>query len=103
MQFREVPSAMLAPQQSLSISGFPDVLLARITLYLTLSAEDFLQMLTQKIDNLRASTADTPLPQCSCTEFKFESFQPILENELHRLIKSSNLKSSELDPLPHLF
>ena len=66
----------------------------------TFSAEDFLQMQMQKIDNLHASTADAPLPQCSCTKFKLENFQPITETELYRVIKSSNLKSSELDPLP---
>lgn len=45
----------------------------------TFSAEDFLQMLMQKIDNLCASTADAPPPQYSCTEFKFKSSNPFLK------------------------
>ena|SRR6218665_2907028 len=57
-------------------------------------------MLMQKIDNLRVSTANAPPAQYSCTEFKFENFRPILETELYRVIKLSNLKSRELDPLP---
>ena len=56
--------------------------------------------MTQKIDNLRATTADAPPPQYSHTENSFGGFRPILETELRQIIGSSNKKSCELDPLP---
>src|SRR6218665_315370 len=79
-------------------SSFPSVLgrTSRSPSHPIFSAEDFLQMLTQKIDNICVSTAGAPLQKYSCTESKFESFRPILETELYLVIKLSNLKSSEL-------
>ena len=64
------------------------------------SAQDFLQMLTDKIEGLRASTDGSSPPQYSTTEASFDGFRPIVESELRRVISSSNLKSCELDSLP---
>ena len=64
------------------------------------SAKDFLQMLTDKIEGLRASTDGSSPPQYSTTEASFDGFRPIAESELRRVISSSNLKSFELDSLP---
>ena len=57
-------------------------------------------MITQKIDNLRATTADAPPPHYSHTDNSFGGFRPILEMELRQIIGSSNKKSCKLDPLP---
>jgi hypothetical protein len=57
-------------------------------------------MLTKKLDDLRASTADSIPPSYTATESAFNDFRPILESELRHLLSTSNLKSCELDPLP---
>src|SRR5678816_3480631 len=57
-------------------------------------------MLTAKIDRLRASTADAPSPTFSSTSAVFDSFRPISESDLRLVLKSADLKSCELDPLP---
>src|SRR6218665_3854034 len=64
------------------------------------TADDFLKMTTDKIENLRAATAGAPSPEFSTTECKFDGFHPILDADLRRIISSSNQKSCELDPLP---
>ena len=64
------------------------------------SADDFLLMLTTKLDGLRNSTAGSPPPSYTSTESVFKDFRPILESELRHLLSTSNLKSCELDPLP---
>src|ERR1043165_9050796 len=64
------------------------------------SANEFLKMLTDKMDGLRASTVDSPPPRFPSSESAFHGFRPITEDELHRVITSSNLKSCELDSLP---
>src|SRR6218665_3532821 len=57
-------------------------------------------MITTKMENLRASTADSPPPFFASTDSIFDVFRPILETDLRRLLISCNLKSCELDPLP---
>ena len=57
-------------------------------------------MISTKIEDLRASTADSPPPFIASTDSVLDGFQPILETDLRRLLLSSNLKSCELDPLP---
>ena len=57
-------------------------------------------MITSKMDDLRAATADSSPPDFVPTESIFDGFRPILEADLRRLLASSNLKSCELDPLP---
>src|SRR6218665_3343935 len=53
------------------------------------------------MENLRASTADSPPPfLLASTDSIFDGFRPILETDLRRLLVSCNLKSCELDPLP---
>src|SRR6218665_3299328 len=64
------------------------------------AASDFLAMFTTKMENLCASTADSPPPFFASTDSIFDGFRPILETDLRRLLISCNLKSCELDPLP---
>src|SRR6218665_815013 len=64
------------------------------------TASDFLAMITTKMENLRASTADSPPPFFVSTDSIFDGFRLILETDLRRLLISCNLKSCELDPLP---
>jgi len=64
------------------------------------SADDFLRMLTTKLDGLRNSTTGSPPPSYTSTESVFKDFRPILESELRHLLSTSNLKSCELDPFP---
>jgi len=64
------------------------------------TANEFLEMLTAKIDRLRASTADAPPPTFTSTSAVFDGFRPISESDLRSVLSSVNLKSCELDPLP---
>ena len=64
------------------------------------TANEFLQTLTDKIDRLRASTADAPPPSFTPTSTVFDGFRPITEADLRLVFTSANLKSCELDPLP---
>ena len=64
------------------------------------TASDFLAMFTTKMENLRASTADSLSPFFALTDSIFDGFRSILETDLRRLLVSCNLKSGELDPLP---
>src|SRR6218665_2027973 len=61
------------------------------------TASDFLAMVTTKMKNLRASTADSPPPFFGSTDSIFDGFRPILETDL---LVFCNLKSCEVDPLP---
>jgi Reverse transcriptase (RNA-dependent DNA polymerase) len=64
------------------------------------TANDFLGMLTDKADRLRATTADASPPSFTTTSTVFDGFRTITESDLRLVFKSVNLKSCELDPLP---
>src|SRR6218665_3597754 len=57
-------------------------------------------MLTTKSDRIRALTAYAPPPMFTTTSTGFDSFRPITESDLRLALKSVNLSSCELDPLP---
>ena len=57
------------------------------------------QILSSK---LRAASATSPPPTFVPTDAVFNNFRLITDTELRKLLTTCNLKSCELDPLPHL-
>ena len=65
------------------------------------TAEDFASFFARKVDTVRAATADKPPPpSAAAAHCSLSTFHELSEADVRRLIMSSSIKSSTLDPLP---
>ena len=64
------------------------------------TASDFQKFLDDKVDAVRAATASAPPPVFSQTESELNRFEPVTEDFVGRLVRSSPAKSCDLDPVP---
>ena len=64
------------------------------------SASDFLKFMEDKVDAVRASTADSPPPVFTEAESSFSSFTACTQGEISAFIKASANKTCDLDPVP---
>ena len=66
------------------------------------ASEDFASFFTRKIDTVRAATPDKPIPPPTAdpVHCSLSAFHRLSEADVCRLIMSSAIKSSTLDPVP---
>ena len=63
------------------------------------TAEDFASFFARKVDTVRAATADKPPPpSAAAAHCSLSTFHELSEADVRRLIMSSSIKSSTLDP-----
>ena len=64
------------------------------------SADDFLKFIEEKVSKVRVATAGSPPPVFTRTNAIFPGLELCSQVELREIIKSSPLKTCDLDPAP---